>query len=284
VIAKGSSLLNLEETQSQADGNEATVLTSRVPLKDADGQVIGILGVYTDITERKRLEEELKASRDAARAANEAKGEFLANMSHEIRTPMNGVIGLAELLLDTELSPKQREFADTLRSSAETLLTLLNDILDYSKVEARKLDLEAISFDLEVSVDEVAELLAPRAAKKGLELILRYGADVPRHVVGDPARVRQVLTNLVGNAIKFTSEGHVLVAVEYDQQTEETAEFRLTVEDTGVGIPEEKIDRMFEKFTQADASTVRESDSPGATGGGAVADRRRQQRPPPSSL
>ena len=257
VMRTRESLLDREESHKAKTGDDIWLLTTKVPLIDESGAVNGVVGIGHDITARKRAEREILHAKEVADRANRAKSDFLANMSHEIRTPMNAIIGMTELVLDTNLDDYQRKYLSMVEESGEALLGVINDVLDFSKIEAGKLELEERVFDLRESLGDTIGSFAPRAHGKHLELAFRVDPHVPRFVVGDAGRLRQVMNNLIGNAVKFTHAGEVLVHVSDLPATQGEVRLEISVRDTGIGIPEEKHHAIFGEFEQADTSTTR---------------------------
>ena len=257
VMRSGQAEVNREEMGMDSQGNVSQVLTTQVPLRDKNGRVIGLVGIGHDITHLKKAQEEMRKAREAAEAASRAKSEFLANMSHEIRTPLNGVMGMTDLALETQLTAEQREYLETVKMSGDSLLTVINDILDFSKIEAGKIDLDAADFNLRDSLEATLKTLALRADQKGLELLCELAPEVPELVRGDIGRLRQIVLNLIGNAIKFTEEGEVALKVRVESKNAKNIVLQFTVADTGIGVPEDKREAIFDPFSQADTSTTR---------------------------
>ena len=246
-----------EARVQRSDGEWRWIASHAEPRLSPTGEFLGHVGISPDITDRKQSEEALQRAKNAAEAANRSKSEFLANMSHEIRTPMNGIIGLTEVALYTDLTTEQREYLEDVKNCADSLLRILNDILDFSKIEAGKLEFEAIEFDLRPMVEETLKVLAVRANAKNLELACDLDPAVPSRLLGDPGRLRQILINLTGNAIKFTECGGVVIRVERWSETAEDVELHFAVQDTGIGIPLNKQQHVFSAFSQADSSSTR---------------------------
>jgi PAS domain S-box-containing protein len=249
---------DLEFRSKTKDGKIIWLTARGAPMYDSEGKkLIGYRGICEDITERKQIQQELVTAKDAAESANRAKSEFLANMSHEIRTPMNAIVGMTGLLLGTNLTSEQRDYSQTIRQSADTLLTIISEILDFSKIEAGKLELEDHAFDLPMLVEEAIDCVALPAGEKGIELFWQIAHDLPPGFTGDVTRLRQILVNLLANAVRFTAKGDVSISVTKAQNEGGEHFVLFSVWDTGIGIPADKIDRLFQSFSQVDASTTR---------------------------
>ncbi len=256
-VEKKAEIVRFENIQIHKDGRRLVIETSGIPMLDSGGNLLGWRGIDTDITERKEFEETLKQARKDSEDANKAKSEFLANMSHEIRTPMNGIIGMLQVLNDTQLDSEQVDALDVIKKSSNALLSLINDILDISKIEAGKLEMETIPFNLRITVEDVCETIAMRIIENPVETVCLIDSEVPVFLKGDPGRLRQILINLMGNSVKFTDEGDVTLRVYVEHEGKENVLLRFEVSDTGIGIPEDSIQKIFAAFSQADGSITR---------------------------
>jgi PAS domain S-box-containing protein len=255
-VLQGETLRITSEFGGGEDGHPVFELHF-TPLRDRKNEITGAICIATDITEAWSAKRELERAKDAAEAADRAKSTILANITHEIRTPMNGILGMTELVLDTNLTPEQREYLRMVKASANSLLLIINDILDYSKMEAGKFCLNPTDFPLHDALTDAVRTLEARARQKGLKLTLQVDADVPEVLVGDPERLRQVVLNLVGNAIKFTERGEVVVRVRRDARSGNRITLHFAVTDTGIGIEADQLQTVFQPFIQADGSTTR---------------------------
>jgi len=257
LVLNEKKVTDYELTACARDGRKTVVSYNATTFYDRDRKLQGVFAAARDVTESKRVEVELGQAKAVAESASRTKSEFLASMSHEIRTPLNAIMGIADLLAKTTLSSEQDKYVQIFRRAGDNLLNLINDILDLSKVEALQIELEETGFSLEDLLEKVTEMVEGKAEEKGLALVCELGPDVPANLIGDPTRLRQVLLNLVGNAIKFTESGNVSIRVEPDADSSVPSALRFTISDTGIGIPAEQLDRVFERFTQADSSTTR---------------------------
>ena len=257
LVLRDKSVTDYELTACARDGKRTVVSYNATTFYDRSRTLKGVFAAARDVTERKRVEAELQLAKADAESASQTKSDFLASMSHEIRTPMNSIMGIADLLAKTPLSPEQEKYVQIFRRAGDNLLNLINDILDLSKVEASQLELERTEFSLNDHLEKVMEMVAARAQEKALTLVCDIAPDVSTNLIGDPTRLQQVLLNLLGNAIKFTTSGEVSLRVTSHGDSRALTALRFTVSDTGIGIPDEKLDRVFERFTQADSSTTR---------------------------